>query len=207
MPLGLHLPGRNNDAKKEQAYRNEGYTQQVINSMGPTSAAADQARENLEINIHAIEDEGLLAKLDKLCILPEQRSFAWYNNCGQIVSIGMSAPVGVENVHSKEVVVKQAEIVPWAMALRVLVSKVMPTRFIEKRNVVTYKNRVRADIMKIKRTMSREDRKMFVPFVNEVELYVLTGLDDSVSGQKMLALKTSGRHLKVGVSSQPEGGK
>jgi len=196
---------KSDDRQKEQAYRTEGYVQQSLASLAPSSAAADASRGELEINIHTIEDEGLLRKLDLLCTIPERRTILWYDANGLIVGQGISAPVGVKAVSSREFVYP-AQIVPWALAARVAMSKVMSTRFIEKKTVVTYKNRTRCDFMKIKRSMSREDRKLFVPFLNEVELYCLTALDDDVDGQKMLALKTSGKHLKVGVSS-PIGGK
>ena len=169
------------------------------------AAAADAARGELEINIHTIEDEGVIKKLDMLCTIPERTIMLWYNRDGMIVGQGLSAPPGSKDVTSYPFVYP-AKLVPWAIALRVLSSKVMSARFIEKKVVVAYKNRVRAEIMKIKRTMSKEDRKMFAPFVDAVELYILTGLDDDVDGQKMLALKTSGKHLKVGVSA-PLGGK
>lgn len=201
MVLGLHLPGRKDDARKEQAYRNEGYTQQFIAAAGPTSAAADAARGELEINIHTIEDEGLIRALDKLCVIPAKKSFLWYDTDGNMVGEGLVNPSDSKNVVSKEFVVAPATLVPWALAARAAMSKVMSARFIEKRCAVTYKNRLRCDFMKIKRTMSREDRKMFVPFLNQIEMYCLTALDDAVNGQKMLALKTSGKHLKVGVSS------
>lgn len=200
MVLGLHLPGRKDDARKEQAYRNEGYAQQFIAAAGPTSAAADAARGELEINIHTIEDEGLVRALDKLCIIPAKKTILWYNKDGNIVGYGISPPPESKDVFSREFEVP-AKLVPWALAARAAMSKVMSTRFIEKRSVVTYKNRLRCDFMKIKRTMSREDRKMFVPFLNQIEMYCLTALDDDVNGQKMLALKTSGKHLKVGVTS------
>jgi hypothetical protein len=202
MPLGLHLPGRSkDDAKKEQAYKVEGYTQQCLAAMGPTSAAQDAARGELEINIHTIEDEGLMRKIDMLCVIPEKTIMLWYNSDGNIVGQGISAPPGSKDVTSRPFVYP-AKLVPWALAARAAMSKVMSTRFIEKRNAIAYKNRTRCDFMKIKRTMSREDRRLFVPFLNEIELYCLTALDDCVNGQKMLALKTSGKHLKVGVSSE-----
>lgn len=181
----------------------EGYTQALLNSMGPPSANEEAARKDLEINIHTIEDEGLLSKLDFLSITPEQKYVIYLNAAGDIVSkdsTGEKMP--------KEITI-HARPVPWALAARVAMSKVIATRFIAKRDAIIYKNRVRAEFLKIKRSMTREDRMLFAPFLNQIELYCLTALDDAIDGQKMLSLKTSGRHLRVGVQTgeQPVRGK
>jgi hypothetical protein len=49
--------------------------------------------------------------------------------------------------------------------------------------------------------MSREDRKMFLDYINQIETFCCEAIDDSVDGQKMLALKTTGKSMRVRVNN------
>jgi hypothetical protein len=87
------------------------------------------------------------------------------------------------------------------LALRVAISTVTPTRFITKKQAMMYKNRLRGDILKIKMNMSREDRKIFYDYISQIETFCCEAIDDSVDGQKMLALKTTGKSMRVRVNN------
>jgi hypothetical protein len=171
----------------------EGYTAQLLASQEPPDAASQSSRDALEINIHTIEDPGLTHQLDALSIQPEQRySYPIYD------------PLCSGKVLRNEVVTVPARPVSWALALRVAISTVTPTRFITKKQAMMYKNRLRADVLRIKRNMSREDRKLFLDYINQIETFCCESIDDSVDGQKMLALKTTGKSMRVRVNNNNE---
>lgn len=166
------------------------YTRQLLASQDPPDAASQASRDALEINIHTILDDGLLRQLDALCVIPaqEDKILRLYNDGGDVISeIPISGAA--------------ARPVSWALALRVAISSVTPTRFITKKQAVMYKNRLRAEFLTIKRHMRKSDRELFLDFVNQIELYCCEAIDDSVDGQKMLALKTTGKSMRVRVNN------
>jgi hypothetical protein len=166
------------------------YAQQLLASQDPPDAASQQARDNLEINIHTIEDNGLMRQLDNLCIIPAQhdKEIVTYYDNGEVAN---RIPISGS----------PAKPIPWALALRVAVSAVNCTRFINKKQAVMYKNQLRNDCLKIKRDMNRSDREMFTHYINQIERYCCEAIDDSVDGQKMLALKTTGKSMRVRVNN------
>ena len=178
----------------------EGYTEQIIAGLGPAAAQGEDNRVLEGTNKDAIEDEGLMRQLDNLCITPARDYTIFMDKEGNIV------PEGTIDAQPHTIHVS-ARPVPWALALRVAVTKVMATRFITRKDALIYKNRTRNDFLKVKRLMSRSDRSLFTPYVNFWETYSLTAFDDDVDGQKMLALKTSGRSFSVGVRNQHTGSK
>ena len=197
MPFGISNPFK----QKHEEYNPsaEVYAQGIINSQGADPSTHEAAMKELEINIHTILDEGITKQLDQLAVTPEQKYKIYLDKEGNIV--------GKETKDSvpREITIPPQP-VPWALALRVAVSKVSATRFITKRDAIIYKNRLRNEFLKIKREMSREERHYFTSYVNQIELQCLEAVDDCVDGQKMLALKTSGKHLKVGVQTGSVGG-
>jgi hypothetical protein len=168
----------------------EGCTQQILASQDPPDAASQQSRDNLEINIHTIEDSGLTRQLDALSIQPERE-----------YTIPIYDPLNPTLKLRDEKITVPARPVSWALALRVAVSSVTPTRFITKKQGMMYKNRLRADFLRIKRNMTREERQMFLDYINQVEIFCCEAIDDAVDGQKMLALKTTGKSMRVKVNN------
>ena len=168
----------------------EGITQQLVASQDPPDAASQASRDALEINIHTIADEGIMRQLDSLSVIPAQpdKTVRLYNDAGAVIS---EIPISGA----------PARAVPWALALRVAMSSVTPTRFITKKQAVMYKNRLRAEFLTIKKHMSRADHELFIDYINQVELYCCEAIDDSVDGQKMLALKTTGKSMRVRVNN------
>jgi hypothetical protein len=164
-----------------------GYTQGLLNSLNPMPANDEAAMRDLEINIHTIRDEGITRRLDNLSVTPEYT----YN---------FPVPDGLGKVVDKPIMVP-AQPVGWALAARFAVSEVTATRFLKEKDVKAYKNRQRAEFLKIKRSMRRRDREIFGPALNQLEQIALQHIDDSNAGQKMLALKTSGKNLHVGVNT------
>jgi hypothetical protein len=167
----------------------EGITQQLIASQDPPDAASQQSRDALEINIHTIVDEGIMRQLESLSVIPAQqsRTIRIQNEGGGFTEIPIDG--------------SPARAVPWALALRVAVSSVTPTRFITKKQAIMYKNRLRAEFLTIKKHMTRSDHEMFNDYINQVEIYACQAVDDSVDGQKMLALKTTGKSMRVRVNN------
>jgi hypothetical protein len=165
------------------------YAQQLMASQDTPDAASQSSRDALEINIHTIEDPGLLRQLDALCIIPAQpdRVIRMLDGKGGIIEIPITG--------------SPARPVSWALALRVAISSVTPTRFITKKLAVLYKNRLRAEFLNIKRHMKREDRDLLTDFINQIEIYCCEAIDDAVDGQKMLALKTTGKSMRVKVNN------
>ncbi len=160
----------------------EGYAHTIINSQGPSPASEEQARQDLQINIHTIEDEQVLKTLAALQVVKD--TYVLRNH-----------KTGLDETH--EISYPR----PWALALRVAVSKVLACRFLTKENAVTNKLKLRNEIEKIKLTMNRSDLELFGPYINMVLLYAESGIDDSVDGQKMLSLKVQHREYKVGLSN------
>ena len=172
----------------------EGCTQQILASQDPPDAASQQSRDSLEINIHTIADDGLTRQLDMLSIQPERTyNFPIYD------------PLHPGVILKYEAVTVPAQPVGWALALRVAISTVTPTRFLTKKQAMAYKNRFRGDVLKIKRNMSRAHRDLFLDYVNQIELFCCQAIDDAVDGQKMLALKTTGKSMRVRVNNNPDG--
>lgn len=164
--------------------RPEDYAHAIVASQGPSPAAEEQARQDMGINIHTIEDDRILKMIDALCVVGSK--------------IIITNPVtGKEEVH--EVSYPR----PWAMALRVAVSKVNACRFLSQTDAVTTKLKLRNEIEKIKLKMTQSDLELFGPFINIViAVYAEPAIDDSVNGQKMLGLKVQSREYKVGFSNQ-----
>ena len=167
----------------------EAYTQQILNSQDPPDAASQASRDALEINIHTIADDGITRQLESLSVTPAMPD--------RVIHL----PDGVGGFFDIPIAGCSARPVSWALALRVAVSSVTPTRFITKKQAVAYKNRLRCDFLKIKRNMNREERKMFMDYINQIELFSCEAIDDSVDGQKMLALKTTGKSMRVRVNN------
>jgi hypothetical protein len=164
-----------------------GYTQGLINSLNPMPANEEAALRDLEINIHTIRDDGITRRLDNLSVTPEYTvDIPLMNDKGEIVSKQIKMP---------------AAPVGWALAARIAISEVTATRFLTEKKAAVYKNRQRAEFLKIKRDMRRHDREIFGHSINQLEQIALEHLDDSVNGQKMLALKTSGKNVRVGVEN------
>jgi hypothetical protein len=172
----------------------EGCTQQILASQDPPDAASQQSRDSLEINIHTIADDGLTRQLDALSIQPARE-----------YSLPIYDPLQPGVILKYETISVPAQPVPWALALRVAISTVTPTRFLTKKQAMAYKNRFRGDILKIKRNMSRAHRDLFLDYVNQIELFCCQAIDDAVDGQKMLALKTTGKSMRVRVNNNSEG--
>jgi hypothetical protein len=167
----------------------EGITQQLVASQDPPDAASQASRDALEINYYTIADEGLMRQLDSLSVIPKQpdRTIRYEDGKGGFSEIPINgAP---------------ARPVPWALALRVAISSVTPTRFLTKKQAAMYKNRLRAEFLTIKKHMSRSDHEMFMDYINQIELYCCQAIDDAVDGQKMLALKTTGKSMRVKVNN------
>ena len=182
--------GRGSGQKQRYDPALEGYTAQLLASQEPPDAASQSSRDALEINIHTIEDPGLTHQLDALSIQPEREyKYPIYD------------PLDPTRKLRDEIVTVPARPVSWALALRVAISTVTPTRFITKKQAMMYKNRLRADVLRIKRNMSREDRKLFLDYINQIETFCCESIDDSVDGQKMLALKTTGKSMRVRVNN------
>jgi hypothetical protein len=172
------------------------FAQQLMASQDPPDAASQASRDALEINIHTIEDDGLRRQLEALSIIPAQepKIVRMYNDQGAV-----TAEIPVAGTPARPV--------SWAMALRVVISSVTPTRFITPRQAIMYKNQLRNDCLKIKRDMSREERKLFTHYINQIERYGCEAIDDSVNGNKMLSLKTVGKQIGVKVNNNaPIGG-
>jgi hypothetical protein len=172
----------------------EGCTQQLLASQDPPDAASQQSRDSLEINIHTIADDGLTRQLDALSIQPARE-----------YSLPIYDPLRPGIILRNETIFVPAQPVPWALALRVAISTVTPTRFLTKKQAMAYKNRFRGDVLKIKRNMTRAQRDMFLDYVNQIELFCCQAIDDAVDGQKMLALKTTGKSMRVRVNNNPDG--
>jgi hypothetical protein len=189
MPFGLSNPFK----KKETDFDpiTAGYTQGLLNSMNPMPANEEAAMRDLEINIHTIKDDGITRRLDYLSVTPAY-------------SYTVPVPDGVGNFVDKEIKVP-ATPVGWALATRFAISAVGATRFLKEKDAKAYKNRQRAEFLKIKRGMRRYDREVFGPAINQLEQISLENIDDSVNGQKMLSLKTSGKNLHVGVENKTVG--
>lgn len=159
----------------------EGYAHTIIASQGPSPASEEQARQDLQINIHTIEDEQILRTLDALCVVKDE-----YKTIDTLTNIETTHIISYPR--------------PWALALRVAVSKVLACRFLSKENATTDKLKLRNEIEKIKLSMNSRDLEIFSAYINMVLLYAETGIDDSVDGQKMMSLKVQHRELKVGLS-------
>lgn len=168
-----------------------GYTQGLLNSLNPMPANEEQMMKDLEINIHTIKDDGETRRLEQLSVTPEY-------------DLKIKIPDGQGNL-KEETIHYGPQPVPWALAARFAISPVNSTRFLTKEQAKIYKNRQRAEFLKIKRGMRRADREVFGYALNQLELQALQATDDCVGGQKMLAMKTSGRNVRVGVDTVREG--
>ena len=174
-----------------------GFAQQMLAAQEPPDAASQQSRDALEINIHTIEDSSILRQLEALSIQPERTYM-----------IPIYDPLNPGVKLREESITVPAQPVSWALALRVAISTVTPTRFLTAKQAMAYKNRFRGDVLKIKRNMSRSQREIFMDYVNQIELFGCEAIDDAVDGQKMLALKTTGKSMRVRVNNNENfGGK
>lgn len=164
----------------------EDYAHSIVASQGPSPASEEQARQDMGINIHTIEDDRLTKMLDSLCVV--------------------NSEVNVLNPATNQMEINVISYPrPWAMALRVAISKVNACRFLSKEDAVTTKLKLRNEVEKIKLTMSRSDLELFGPFINLViAVYAEPAIDDSIDGQKMLGLKVQSREYKVGLSTKPQ---
>jgi hypothetical protein len=177
--------------KKEDRYDPDAvvFTQQLIASQEPPDAASQAAKDAEGINIHAIEDTPLLRIAEELSIIPAQpdRIIKMSDGNGGIIEVPISG--------------KNAEPVPWAMGLRAAKSPVTSTRFVTKKIALRKENRMRRNFLVMKINMSQSSRRYFSDFLNFEEDNAVDGIFDSVDGQKMLALKTTGKNMRVKVNN------
>ncbi len=167
---------------QEQGPRAEDYAHSIVASQGPSPASEEQARQDLGINIHTIEDDNILKMLMSLCVV--------------------SSKVRLLNSETNEIEEHEISYTrPWAMSLVVAVSKVNACRFLSKEDAITTKLKLRNEIKAIKLTMSNNDKAMFGAFINTVlAVYAEPAIDDSIDGQKMLSLKVQSREYKVNLN-------
>jgi hypothetical protein len=198
MPFGLQNPfSRKKDASDPLL---EAYTDRYIGSVSSPSAAEAEQRHDLEINIHTIEDEGILKELENLAYdvarVPEVVAVPDVDP-----STGKVLGVQYKTAYKDQRYIRR----PWALAVRNAVSKVLPTRFVKPYDAVTYKIKVRNEFKKIWRSMPIGERETFGNYLDTLLIYAETGIDDSVDGQKMYALKVRQNKLEVGLNRVPKG--
>lgn len=153
---------------------------------GPSANDAE-ARKEEGINKDMIEDEKLMAILEGLI------SVEWTQQVPEINSTPSSTAVTYKEV-------KHQRYNPWAAALRVYVSKVLATRYIDPYDVEISKLRLRRNFLKIKRKMNPRERAMFGDFIDGVLEYCVSSLDDTKGGRKALLLKVTQKKLEVGLN-------
>lgn len=191
----MGLLGRLFDRGKTNDELAEGITHSYAASAGQSTASENEMRKSLDIDIHTIEDEGIIRVLDNLCQgIPYTTNV--YDKDGKIQAVtkienGVETYIPLVQTHTRYF--------PWAPALRIAASKVFSARFIDKYDVETYKLKQRNEFAKIKRNMTSEERVAFGPLLNEVLLYCETALGDAEGGRKMLALKVQRKSLEVGL--------
>jgi hypothetical protein len=173
--------GVNNDGVLE-AYGN---TFVAANS---STASETELRKELEINIHMIEDEGLIKKLDALCVI--KFNVPVYNADGSVVLDADKQPVFEEKSYVRQ----------WALALRVYASKVLATRYLDPYDAETAKFRLRRNFLKVKRDMNIKERETFGNFIDAVREYCESAIDDSKNGRKPMLLKVNQKRLEVGLN-------
>lgn len=164
--------------------------QQLLASQEPPDAASQASRDGLEINIHTIDDFAVSRQLEALSIIPaqEDKIIRVYNDKGVVIS-----EVPISGSPPKPVF--------WALAARVAISPVNSTRFITKRESMAIKNKTHADFLRMKIKMSREERRNYGDYLSQIENFACGCPSDSVDGQKMLALKTAGKSMRVRVNT------
>lgn len=156
--------------------------------------SAVEERKELEINIHMIEDEGLLQKLDGLCAITINEPL--YNKDGTL---------SLHPETKQPMFIQKHLIREWALALRVYASKVLATRNIDPYDAETAKIRLRRNILEIKRNMNRKERALFSEFIDAVREYCESALDDAKNGRKGMLLKVQQKRLEVGLSHNKAG--
>lgn len=190
------IRGKRDDGLKELR---DGIAHSFAATSNQPSASDSEMRRGLDIDIHTIEDQGLTSVLDRLC-----EGIPYHEQQYDADGKPLVAPVADEKgkvTHMVPVVATHYHFLPWAPALRVAVSKVFATRFMDDYDVETYKIKLRNEFAKIKRTMNREDREAFTPLINLLLIYCETALDDARDGKKMLALKVQRKDLTVGLTT------
>jgi hypothetical protein len=153
---------------------------------GPSANDAE-ARKEEGINKDMIEDEKLMAILEGLI------SVEWTEQVPEVNSDSTSTTLTYKAV-------KHQRYNPWAAALRVYVSKVLATRYIDPLDVEISKLRLRRNFLKIKRKMNPRERAMFGDFIDGVLEYCVSSLDDTKGGRKALLLKVTQKKLEVGLN-------
>jgi hypothetical protein len=156
--------------------------------------SAVEERKELEINIHMIEDEGLLQKLDALCAITINEPL--YNRDGTL---------SIHPETGQPMFIQKQLIREWALALRVYASKVLATRNIDPYDAETAKIRLRRNVLEIKRNMNRKERALFSEFIDAVKEYCESALDDAKNGRKGMLLKVQQKRLEVGLSHNKAG--
>jgi hypothetical protein len=174
----------------------EAYANTFVASNSSTATDAEMRKE-LEINIHMIEDEVLLKKLDALCVVTVNVQV--YNDDGSCLKDKDGQPVFKEHSYIRA----------WAMSLRVYASKVLATRYMDPYDAETAKLRLRRNFLQIKRNMPVREQAMFGNFIDAVQEYCEGALDDSKNGRKSMLLKVNQKRLEVGLNhgGKPGGGR
>jgi hypothetical protein len=165
------------------------YGHALVSATSQQSPSDIEMRKELDINIHMIEDEGLVKKLDNLCTIEIRRPF--YNEDGTLAFR--------KDEHGNAVPVFTFEYMPrpWAIAARTAISKVTPTRNISAFDAETYKLILENTFEEIKEKMPPSELALFGEFLDLVLMYGDQSLDDAVGGQKALVLKMNSKHYEV----------
>lgn len=190
--MNLPFPFNKLSANKNEQDENEllySYGHGLVTAATQKDPSETEMRKELDINIHMIEDEGIIAQLNQLCTIEVRRPY--YNNDGTLAfrkdDKGQEIPVfTVEHIPR-----------PWAIAARMAISKVTATRHITAFDAETYKLLLENTIEECKEKMSPTELNLFGSYLDMVLLYGYQTIDDAIGGQKALTLKMNSKSYEV----------
>lgn len=176
------------------------YATNLFTSENGKQSSDVEMRRELGTNIHMIEDEGLTQQIE---------IFSKYEV--MVPQVERLEPIKLpetgEIIEYKPIykVVKK-ELIDWNMvALRVLISKVIRTSWIDQANAEIYKEQIEYDIEELKENLSHAEYQRKGPFYDSIKFMLLTAIDDAVNGRKARLMKVQLKGFELSVQHQPQG--
>jgi len=154
-----------------------------------------ESRRDLAINIHMIEDEGLIEQIQQFCRVPTL------------------TPIYIEKLDNEGNVVErkiekfqETYTMDYKMlALRFYLSKLIATRWIDSIDADIYKLKFEYNIRRLKQSLEPGEYKRKAPIYDAVLFQGLMAIDDAINGRKARLMKVQLRGFEVAVSHARSG--
>jgi hypothetical protein len=182
MVLGLHLPGHKTKAEEAEDVAGPMYANTMANNVtAPRGPGERSDRRELGTDIYLLEATEAISVIKNLAYMTKTvRHFK-----GEAPNIALDYE-DVFNIGK-----------PWAQAILIYLDTIWPTIWMSSYEADTKKLMLRTEFYKIKKTMSVEEKRQYLPLVNACMQLCIARMEDCKEGHKDLVVKITTNKLEV----------